>query len=291
MTNLERTLKQMKIGHTGITWGYDLNSVEQAVKDVAELGYAAFETFGWIIEPYEQTKPGGFKGLIDKYGLPLGSVYCNTDFVDPADARADIEQVMRWARLAKTLGAQTLVLQGAGKRPPEGYDYRGLAAVFSEIGRRAQDMGLLAAIHPHTGTLIETQDEIRAVMDAIDPTAVFFAPDTGQIVKGGSDIMAVLAEYGELVRHVHLKDYIGGPVERDSEGREIDRSGYAGYTPVGYGVLDMKAIFEFLGQIGFDQWVMVELDATAKSPRPPREAAEMSKRYLEETLGQTFIQR
>lgn len=280
---------QFRVGHTGITWGYDLASVEPAVRDVAELGYAAFETFGWIIEPYERDhQPGGFQALLDKYGLGLGSVYCNTNFTDPAASADDVAQVLRWARLAKQLGAQTIVLQGAGQRPPAGYDYQGLAAVFSEIGRRVQDLGLIAAIHPHTGTLIETRQEIDAVMSAIDPRAVFFAPDTGQIVKGGSDIMEVLRAYGALVRHVHLKDYIGGPVRRDAQGQEIDPTGYVGYTPIGSGALDMPAIFAFLEEVAFRDLVMVELDATPNSPRPPREAAEMSKRYLRDRLGQVF---
>ncbi|MBN1402097.1 MAG: sugar phosphate isomerase/epimerase [Anaerolineae bacterium] len=280
--------KAFRVGHTGITWGYDLSTVEQAVKEVAELGYAAFETFGWIIEPYEQQTPGGFQGLLDKYGLPLGSAYCNTYFVDPSQSTDDIEQVLRWARLAKRLGAQTIVLQAAGQRPPEGYDFPALAKVFSEIGRRVQEIGLIAAIHPHTGTLIETRAEIDAVLSAVEPQAVFFAPDTGQITKGGSDILEVLDTYSSLVRHVHLKDYIGGPVERDDAGEEIDPTGYVGYTPIGHGSLPMPAIFRFLEEIGFSDLVMVELDYTPRSPRPAREAAAMSKRYLQEQLDQVF---
>lgn len=280
--------KQFRIGHTGITWGYDISTVEQAVKDVAELGYAAFETFGWIIEPYEQERPGGFQALLDKYGIPLGSTYCNMRFLDPADAASDVEQVLLWARLTKKLGGQTIVLQGAGQRPPAGYDYRGLADVFTEVGRRVAGMGLIAAIHPHTGTLIETREEIDAVLSAIDPEAVFFAPDTGQIVKGGSDIMEVLNAYSSLVRHVHLKDYIGGPVQYDEEGNYIDPTGYVGYTPIGHGSLPMPEIFAFLERIDFQDLVMVELDATPRSPRLPREAAAMSKRYLQQVLGQSF---
>jgi inosose dehydratase len=281
-------VKQFRVGHTGITWGYDVSTVEQAVRDVAELGYAAFETFGWIIEPYDEGHAGGFGALLERYGLPLGSVYCNTHFVDPAQAEEDVAQVLRWARRARELGAQTIVLQAAGVRIP-GYDaYEGLAAAFSDIGRRVLDMGLLAAVHPHTGTLIETGDEIDAVMDASDPEALFFAPDTGQIVKGGSDVMDVLHTYGPRVRHVHLKDYIGGPVQRDAEGKEIDPTGYAGYTPVGHGALDMAAIFAFLTEIDYDDLVMVELDYTPRAPRPAREAARMSKEYLRDTLGQVF---
>ena len=163
-----------------------------------------------------------------------------------------------------------------------------MARIFSEIGLRLQDMGLIGAIHPHTGTLIETQEEIDAVMGAVDPQAVFFAPDTGQIVKGGGDLLQVLRDYRALIRHVHLKDYAGGEVRRDERGKEIDPTGYSGYTPVGYGVLDMPAVVAFLEEIDYQDLVMVELDGTDMTPRPPREAAEMSKRYLQERLGQSF---
>lgn len=281
--------KQFRIGHTGITWGYRLDQVDAAVKDVAELGYHAYETFGPTLEEYEQKKPGGFGALLARYDIPLGSAYCSTRFIDPADAKEDIERVTRWAKLAKSLGATTIVLQAAGHRPAEPYtEFRAMADVFSEIGRRVQDVGLIAAIHPHTGTLIETREEIDAVMTSIDPRSVFFAPDTGQIAKGGSDILKVLKTYGSLVRHVHLKDYGGGEVKFDEEGREIDPTGYAGYVPVGQGVVDMPTVFNFLEGIDYKDWVMVELDGTPRSPRPPREAAAMSKRYLQEQLGQAF---
>ena len=100
--------------------------------------------------------------------------------------------------------------------------------------------------------------------------------------------MAVLSDYGERVRHVHLKDYVGGPVARDAEGKEIDPTGYLGYTPIGHGALDMPEILRFLEEIDYQDLVMVELDATPRAPRPPREAALMSKTYIQETLGQRF---
>ena len=280
--------RQFRVGHTGITWGYDVSIVEQGVQDVAELGYAAFETFGHTVEEYDSQSPGRFADLLKRHDVPLGSLYCGTRFVDPSDATSDVENIMRWARIGQGLGAHCIVL-AAGPRSSEPYPhYQEMADIFSDLGRRLQDMGLIGAIHPHTGTLIETQDEIDAVMSAIDPEAVFFAPDTGQIVKGGSDIMQVLEAYSSLVRHVHLKDYIGGPVEYDEEGKEIDPTGYVGYTPIGHGALPMPEMFRFLERIDFQDLVMVELDYTPRSPRPAREAAEMSKRYIQDALGQSF---
>ena len=110
--------RQFRIGHTGITWGYTLDRVEPAIRDVAELGYCAYETFGFTIEEYEQKEPGKLAALLEQYGLPLGSVYCDTKFVDPAQADADIEKVMLWARQARALGARAIVLQAVGRLWP-----------------------------------------------------------------------------------------------------------------------------------------------------------------------------
>ncbi len=38
--------RRLKIGHTGITWGYKAEFAEQAIKDLGSLGYGGYETFG-----------------------------------------------------------------------------------------------------------------------------------------------------------------------------------------------------------------------------------------------------
>lgn len=270
-------MSRFRIAHSGITWGYDAETAEEAIRDVSELGYRAYETIGRIIEQYEEQKGEGFDDLLARHDIPLAAVYCGTTFVDAAEAAEHVENVMRWAKRGQELGATSLVL-AAGSRRPEPYtkagQWRGMARVFNDIARRAADLGLITALHPHTGTLIETRAEIDAILDAIDPNLVFFAPDTGQIAKAGDDPIAALQAYKRLLRHIHLKDYGGGKV-----------TGYAGYTPVGGGVVDIPAIFDILEETEFDDWVTVELDSTADVPRPPREAAAMSKRYLEKLLG------
>jgi len=267
-------MTKFRILHTGITWGYDAKAAEESVRDVAELGYGACEFIGGIIEQYDQENPGGFDALLERYGIPLAAVYCNTVFTDPTQAQDNVKDVMRQAKRAQELGATVLVIQGGGREAEPYTQWRGMADVFNDIARQAADMGMITAIHPHTGTLIETRAEIDAILDAVDPSLVFFAPDTGQIAKAGDDPVAALRTYKSITRHVHLKDYAGG---KDT--------GYAGYVPIGSGVVDMPALFQILEEANFDGWIAVELDGTSETPRPPREAAAMSKRYLEELLG------
>jgi inosose dehydratase len=277
----------MKIGHTGITWGIP-GDVEQAYRETAELGYDGFETFAKTIQAWDK-KPGGYRSLVERFGIPTGAAYCYKEWIDPNTAQEDLDSAKREADALRELpGSSTFVVQG-GRRPAGGYtadQFQRLADALNAIGEYCQGLGLAVGLHPHTGTAIETRNDIDTILRGLDPALVGFAPDTGQIAKGGSDIVEVMRTYQDRIVHVHLKDW-NGKYERDAQGKEIDASGYVNYEPVGNGVLPIPAILEILATGGaFTGWVNVELDGTARAPRPPREAAAMSRRYLDDLLAQ-----
>jgi inosose dehydratase len=266
----------MKIGHTGITWGIP-GDVEQAYRDTAELGYLGFETFGRTIVEWNE-QPGGYRRLVERFGIPTVAAYCGRGWIDPATSAEDQAAARREADALKALGGETLVLAASRRAPggPSADDLKRLASALNEVGRYCRGIGLATGLHPHTGTNVETRDEIDAVLADLDPALVGFAPDTGQIAKGGADIVAVLGQHRDRISHVHLKDWNGSSAEADS-------SGYVNYEPVGSGVLPMPAILDLLD--GFGGWITVELDGTPRAPRPPREAAAMARRYLGDVLG------
>lgn len=274
----------LKIGHTGITWGIP-GDIEQAYRDTAELGYVGFETFGRTIVDWNQ-KAGGWKALVERYGIPTGAAYCGKVWIDPATAALDVAAAREEADAVKDVDGQTLVL-ACGRRPPGGCSYdqfRQLADALNEVGSYCRSIGLVTGLHPHTGTAIETSADIDTILSLLDPSLVGFAPDTGQIAKGGSDILDVMRTYRDRITHVHLKDW-GGTYEHDANGDEVDATGYANYEPIGHGVLPMPALLDILVEDNFPGWVNVELDGTARAPRPPRGAAAMSRRYLGDVLG------
>ena len=274
----------MKIGHTGITWGIP-GDVETAYQETADLGYMSFETFATTIIEWNG-RPGGYRALVERCGIPTSAAYCYKEWIDPATAQQDLEDARREADASREAGASSLVLQG-GSRPQGGLDadrMRRLADALNGIGAYCQEIGLVASLHPHTGTAVETREEIDAILRLTDPALVGFAQDTGQIAKGVSDIVAVLDTYRDRIAHVHLKDWCG-KVERDEQGQEIDLTGYVNYEPVGHGVLPMPEILRILDGCEQDFWTNVELDGTSRAPRAPKEAAAMSRRYLGEVLG------
>lgn len=279
-----------RIGHTGITWPSSPEGAAAAIADLASLGYRGFETFGNVIDRY----PDGVAGLratLERHGMTLAAAYCAAPLIDPATSTEDVDKMVAWAGKVKDLGGDVIVV-GANARKKATYtpdEYRGMARTLNEIGRRCLALGVSAAFHPHTGTPVETRAEIDLVMGTIDPRLVSFAPDTGQIQKGGSDPVEVLRTYLTLVRHVHLKDFDGGPNELTPDGKELDRTGYVNYVPVGQGVVDIPAIVRMLDDAGFAGWWMVELDRLDRASTPPllespRAAAAVSKRYLDELM-------
>lgn len=280
------SVAQGRIGHTGITWPFTPEGARQAITDLAALGYRSVELFGFVLDAY----PGGLAAVraeLERAGLQLAGAYCSAPLIDLATREADLASMTRWARAVRELRGGVVVV-GASPRRKTAYtadEYRHLCRTLEEIGRRCQEEGVIACFHPHTGTPVETEEEIDRVMSEVDPRLVFFAPDTGQIAKGGGDPVEVVTAYREQVRHVHLKDYVGGVSRLDAAGTGPDRTGYLDYVPLGQGVVDLEGIVRVLEGQGYEGWWMVELDGTPSAPVPPREAAAASRRELDRLLG------
>lgn len=275
-------MDRRKLGHTGITWPFTPDGARQAMHDIASLGYRGIELFGFVLDAY----PGGLDAVradLAASNLHLAAAYCSAGLIDPATRAADVSTLVRWAEAVRSLGGDVIVVgANASTRPMYSReDYKELCVTLDEIGRRCAELDVKPCFHPHTGTPVETREQIDRVMTGIDPRLVFMAPDTGQIAKGGGDPVEVVQVYRDLVRHVHLKDYVGGVSAVDDADQLIDRTGYLDYTPLGRGTVDLPAIVRFLDEGGYDGWWMVELDGTPQAPYPAREAAALSKGYLD----------
>jgi inosose dehydratase len=267
--------RRLRVGHTGITWGFKPDDAPGAIRDVASLGYQGYETFGEYLDAWELK--GGLKPVLDEAGLPLISAYCNVNLTDPSKRAAEIEKIVRWAKLIQKCGGVTAVIGPNGVRR-NSYDFNAsksdIIAALNEISRAVSDTGIIPALHQHTGTCIESRDEVYAVLDSVDTKYVKFGPDVGQLAKGGSDPVKVVKDFLPIIRHVHLKDWNGGPY-------------WVEYCPLGQGKVDIPAVLDLLEQNRDMKIIMVELDPSANAPMSPLETAKTSKEYLKK-LGYTF---
>src|SRR5262249_47050927 len=100
--------RRLKFGHTGITWGFKPDDAEQAIKDVANLGYYGYESFGNVLEAWEAK--GGLNRILDSVNLQLISAYCPINLTDPAKRKDETEKLVRWAKLIKKCGGSVAVI-------------------------------------------------------------------------------------------------------------------------------------------------------------------------------------
>jgi inosose dehydratase len=267
--------RRLKVGHTGITWGFAPADAEQAIKDVGALGFHGYESFGNVLEAWEKT--GGLKRVLDANHLPLRSAYCPVNLTDPARRKAEIDTLVRWARLIRDAGGSVAVIGPNNvKRPEYRFDDHkaDIVAALNDMGKAVADVGLVGVLHQHTGTCVETREETYAVMEAVDTRHVKFGPDVGQLQKGGSDPVKVVKDFLPVIHHVHMKDFNGGPH-------------YLGYCPLGMGKVDIAGVAALLESSGNDLMIMCELDPSPGQPHTPFEAARIDKMAMA-ALGYSF---
>lgn len=277
---LEAAKNKSDIGATFILWGYDPLSLGPALRDISRLGFHAFETFGEVIEFWED-KRGGFSKIVEKYGVPIVSAFCNANVLEPDKRKDEIKKLTRWCQLLKQNNGRVIEFNATGSR--KGYNYKdhkkNIIEAMNEYAKVVTDQGLVCALHPHTGTPIETEEEVYFAMENVDTNYMKFGPDVAQIEKGGGDSIKVVKDFMPLIEHVHLKDYEGGD------------NGYLGYAPLGKGKVDLKTLLNLLEQRRGKMagMIMFELDSD-RNETPiyhDFEAAEISRDYLKK-LGYKF---
>jgi inosose dehydratase len=270
--------KQLRIGCTALVWSSVPRSpenLEAAVRDMSELGYKGFETFGEVIEDWDNK--GTLEKLIAQHKIPLISAYSTLDVINPAARKDEIARIVRWGKILKKHGAGFMVIAVGGTKR-EGYDFAAhranIVSSLNDYGKAMADLGLGSGLHQHTNTPIETRDEVYAVMEAVDTRVFKFAPDVGQLQKGGADAAKVVKDFASITVHMHLKDFVNGPH-------------MGGYSPLGIGMVDLKSILETMEGANPKANIMHELDPSRNMPYTARQTAEISKWYLQK-LGYAF---
>jgi inosose dehydratase len=271
----------MRLGYHSITWGgvvgdpvgvtsvkdlyYRANgSMERALGDIAAAGYEGVEMFDGNLIDYAG-RPSELRGLLSDRDLELVSVYTGANFIYGDSLPDEMARIERAIGLADAVGASRLVVGGGARRAAgtteEDYDLLGRA--LDRVAELAESHGLSASYHPHLTTIVESPGELEKIMLR---SRIGLCPDTAHLAAGGGDPAALIRRYGDRVRHVQLKDLRPGPVT---------------FVPLGHGMLDFADILAAVREIGYDSWLIVELDSYDGDPR---EAAESSKTYLDGLL-------
>jgi inosose dehydratase len=247
-------------------WGYQLPPAT-VLREMREVGLAATE-FG--PEGFLPDAPADKAATLAGHGLRAVGQFVPAVLHDPAhDPLPEVEAAITALVAA---GAGTVVVAAA--TGAQGYDARpvldadGWSALLANLDRiagRAAASGLVATLHPHVGTMVESGTETARVLDG---SRIGLCLDTGHLLIGGGDPVAVAARRPDRIAHVHLKDVRQDLADRVRAGLLTYTEAVAEgmYVPLGAGDVDIAAIVGSLESHGYGGWYVLEQDTILTGP-------------------------
>lgn len=241
-------------------WGRQL-SPERVLAEMGGLGLAATE-FG--PDGFLPADPAEAADLLAGHDLrAVGGFVPVVLFDEGTDPLPEVARALRHFTAA---GATTLVLAAASGE--EGYDarpvldeaqWKTLLANLDRLRDAAAAQGIEATLHPHVGTLVETGDEVERVLEG---STIGLTLDTGHLLVGGTDPVALAQAATGRVRHAHLKDVDSAIADRVRAGELTYYQGVRQglYRPLGQGDIDVAAIVGALEDAGYQGWYVMEQD-------------------------------
>ena len=256
------------------TNAFKQNTLAEAVDAVAAAGYAGVELMADVPHAHPARFDAGQRAAVKRQlaerNLVVSNVNAFTHFADgdtyhptwiEDDAgRRDVRIAHTVAAidLAAEFGAATVSVQPGGPTIGTGLTDARASERFADGLRRvlprAKDRGVVIAVEPEPGLLIETAAEYARfkARHFPDEPAVAMNCDVGHLFCVGDDPAAVIRDQADQVAHVHLEDIGANRVHQ--------------HLLPGKGVIDFPAVFAALASIGYGGWVTVELypfEATA----------------------------
>lgn len=244
-----------------------LQRLSATFEAIARAGYTAVHA-----DVPEGTTPQAYGALLAEYGLRPAPGYFGGFFDRPDERGAVVEAARVQAAATAELGVDTLFIAqhmcverrarpAIGVEPSE----ERLAVMADGLELAAQAAraeGVTVALHPHIGSWIETDAEVRGVLDRTSGGELMFGPDTGHLAFAGMDPAAIVADYRDRVAAIHLKDLDAQAAARVIEDQvsyfDATRTHRVWAEP-GAGDLDLPAVLDALPP-AFAGWYVIEVD-------------------------------
>jgi inosose dehydratase len=271
-------------------WGYQLGP-DRVLAEMRQVGLTATELGP---DGFLPVQPDAMTRVLDHHGLQAIGGF--TPLLLHVAAHDPVPEVERLLQGYDASGAEVLVLSAV--TGADGYDSRPvldddgwmvLLANLDRLAELAASHGVRAVLHPHVGTMVETGEEVRQVLDG---SWISLCLDTGHLLIGGTDPAELARQAPERVAHVHFKDVDARLARRVQDGRLTYTQGVRGgmYRPLGQGDVDVPAIVGALRARGYDGWYVLEHDTIlTEEPRGEGPVADVwaSAEYLRSVLHGT----
>jgi inosose dehydratase len=267
-------------------WGHQMHR-DRVLSEMGSIGLRATELGP---EGFLPTDLRELQATLAAHGLRAVAAFVPLVLHEPALRDRELGRAAAAAAALAACGAEVLVVAAAraangyeGSADLDGTGWTFLLTGLERVTDLAADRGLMTALHPHVGTVVERREHIdRVLHDSTTPLCL----DTGHLILGGTDPSTLALEAADRIAHVHLKDVDAELADRVRRGRLGYQDAVAAglYRPLGDGDLDIDGSVRTLEGSGYRGWYVLEQDAVLSSEPAPDEgpvrAAEKSLAYL-----------
>lgn len=272
------TMKIQGVGAQLYVWsqvfGKEGKSVEEhldeALGEVAAAGIQGAEgNLSWVGSREKATR---VKGLYDRHGLAIPSLYHGGAYHIADDAAKTVAETLELAAYARDIGAPAVNVNpnpiGRDKTDDE---LKTQAEHLNRLGEGLAKLDMFLVIHNHDPEIRSDAREFRANAALTDPSLVFFCVDTHWVYRGGGDPVGLLREVIGRTRSLHIRQSQGGIWDETFRDGDIDH----------------RAIRAALEEGDYEGWLLLELAYESKTTltRPLVDNARLGRGYIREVFG------
>ena len=287
----------IKLGIAPIAWSNDdmpelggETTLEQCLSEASKAGFTGIESGGKFPKNSKELIP-----KLEKENLQLCSGWYGATLLKNTP-KEEFELMREQMDLFKDCKSPCMVfaevtnsVQGdpktpLSKKPKLSEDeWKLLISRINEISKMMLDENMPLAYHHHMGTVIETEDETRRLIESTSDSVKLLI-DTGHMLFAGGNSIKLTEDFMERIIHVHCKDIRKDVLEKSLKNDRTFRQAFldGAFTVPGDGCIDYKPFLTVLKKRNYEGWLVVEAEQDPAKANP-FEYAKIGYNYLSKT--------
>ena len=287
----------IKLGIAPIAWSNDdmpelggETTLEQCLSEASKAGFTGIESGGKFPKNSKELIP-----KLEKENLQLCSGWYGATLLKNTP-KEEFKLMREQMDLFKDCRSPCMVfaevtnsVQGdpktpLSKKPKLSEDeWKLLLSRINEISKMMIDENMPLAYHHHMGTVIETEDETRRLIESTSDSVKLLI-DTGHMLFAGGNSIKLTEDFMERIIHVHCKDIRKDVLEKSLKNDSTFRQAFldGAFTVPGDGCIDYKPFLTVLKNKNYEGWLVVEAEQDPAKANP-FEYAKIGYDYLSKT--------
>ncbi len=287
----------IKLGIAPIAWSNDdmpelggETTLEQCLSEASKAGFTGIESGGKFPKNSKELIP-----KLEKENLQLCSGWYGASLLKNTP-KEEFKLMREQMDLFKDCKSPCMVfaeitnsVQGdpkipLSKKPKLSEDeWKLFLSRINEISKMMIDENMPLAYHHHMGTVIETEDETRRLIESTNDSVKLLI-DTGHMLFAGGNSIKLTEDFMERIIHVHCKDIRKNVLKKSLKNDCTFRQAFldGAFTVPGDGCIDYKPFLTVLKNRNYEGWLVVEAEQDPAKANP-FEYAKIGYNYLSKT--------